>query len=845
MTFTLQAPARTAGRWAALTLLALNFSAFSQHRHLETIEVVGTTPLGGVGQAREEIASNVQTLSALDIQNSPAQSLADLMNQNLGSVHINDNQGNPFSADVSYRGFTASSLLGTPQGLSVYMDGVRMNQPFGDTVNWELIPRSAIQGLTLIPGSNPLFGLNTLGGAISIQTKDGLSSPGTHTETSVGANNRITAEFQTGGSDGQGLHWYVLGSRFADGGWREYSSSDVTQLFTKVGFKQRDTDLKLTVAMTDARLLGGGLQQSELLRADYKSIYTKYDVVKTSTQFLNLEAKQVLSDNAMMSGHVYWRKTLSDSSNADMNEGSFNRAIYAPGDPIAPLMVNDRYTTNGFFPSQACQANAISNQAPNETCNALYNTTNTSQTNFGFSGQFNRLTESADGLNNLTVGLAYDKSIARFSQKSQFAYLNPDRTVTPVGAYADGTQDSDNAFDQRVDLSSGSNTWSLFGTNTLSTQNSLHLTVAARFNKTTLDNLDNSQLSLHGQTQDAIQGVQVARKSLTESHGYQRLNPSLSVSWVPSSAFNPYAGYSESSRAPTSIELGCADKDFSCRLPNSMAGDPYLAQVVARTWEFGARGKTPQGLQWQVGAFRTLNTDDILFVANTSNSSGGYFKNFGQTQRQGLELGLSQSMGAWSYVANFTLLDATYQSSETVASRFNSTADANGNITINPGDRIPLIPQQILKVKINYQFTPEFRSGLQLMAVGESYARGNENNLHQEGVANAGQTGVNPDPGIKTAGSGKVPGHAVINWTANYTASKQLSYFSSITNLLDQAYYTSGQLGPAAFRPDGGYNNGGCNGTTWSSNHDGACAGSMFFSPGAPRTFWVGLRYLM
>ena len=82
-------------------------------------------------------------------------------------------QSNPFQADINYRGYTASPLLGTPQGLSVYMDGVRLNQPFGDVVSWDLIPRLAIASTTLMPGSNPLFGLNTLGGALAIQTKDG------------------------------------------------------------------------------------------------------------------------------------------------------------------------------------------------------------------------------------------------------------------------------------------------------------------------------------------------------------------------------------------------------------------------------------------------------------------------------------------------------------------------------------------------------------------------------------------------------------------------------------------------------------------------------------------------
>ena len=140
-------------------------------------------------------------------EDSGALNIADYMNKNMTGVHVNDNQGNPFQVDLNYRGFTASPLLGTPQGISVYMDGVRMNQPFGDIVQWDLIPKSAIKNMTLIPGSNPLFGLNTLGGAISIQTKDGLSYQGTEVEAGVGSYGRYTSEFETGGKNDQGLNW--------------------------------------------------------------------------------------------------------------------------------------------------------------------------------------------------------------------------------------------------------------------------------------------------------------------------------------------------------------------------------------------------------------------------------------------------------------------------------------------------------------------------------------------------------------------------------------------------------------------------------------------------------------
>ena len=136
------------------------------------------------------IPAPVQTATARDIETSGALDVADFLNRRMNGVHVNEIQNNPFQPDVNYRGYTASPLLGTPQGLSVYMDGVRLNQPFGDVVSWDLIPRIAIASTTLMPGSNPLFGLNTLGGALSLQTKNGLSTAGTTVQATYGSDVR-------------------------------------------------------------------------------------------------------------------------------------------------------------------------------------------------------------------------------------------------------------------------------------------------------------------------------------------------------------------------------------------------------------------------------------------------------------------------------------------------------------------------------------------------------------------------------------------------------------------------------------------------------------------------------
>ena len=197
------------------------------------------SPLPGLGVPANQVPGNVQTLRAADLDASHALDLSSFMGRRLGSVHLNEVQNNPFQPDVNYRGYTASPLLGTQQGLSVYLDGVRMNQPFGDVVSWDLIPKAAIASVSLMPGSNPLFGLNTLGGALAVQTKDGRSHPGSSVQVLAGENGRVAAEFESGGSQAGGLHWFVTGQKFKEDGWRVDSPSDVAQLFAKLGMKQR------------------------------------------------------------------------------------------------------------------------------------------------------------------------------------------------------------------------------------------------------------------------------------------------------------------------------------------------------------------------------------------------------------------------------------------------------------------------------------------------------------------------------------------------------------------------------------------------------------------------------
>lgn len=782
---------------------------------LPKVEVIGTTPLPGLGLARDLVPAPVQSASDADMRRANAINLSDFLDRNLGSVHINEIQNNPFQPDVNYRGFTASPLLGTPQGLSVYMDGVRMNQPFGDVVSWDLIPKSAIANLTLMPGSNPLFGLNTLGGALSIQTKDGRSHPGAALQAYGGINRRRATEFEYGGFN-QTLDWFVTGNYFRERGWRDDSPTRVGQLFGKLGWRNAATDLKFTIAHANNRLTGNGLQEFRLLNANYASIYTKPDVTGNISTLLGLALNHAIGDNLVLSGNAYYRRMRTRTLNGDINEESLSENIYRAGETAA----------NTPFPSSRCIEQVLLNDEPGENCNALINRSSTRQSNLGFSAQLAATGNTGGIRHQFTGGGAYDGSRAHFTQSTQLGYLTPARGVTGLNAFADGVSGGEvdgEPLDNRVDLRGRTRTWSAYATDTMSFANWIHLTVSGRFNRTTVNNRD--QINPGG-----------SAGSLDGNHNFSRFNPAAGVSFTPHRAFKTYAGYSEGSRAPSAIELGCADPNNPCRLPNSLAGDPPLKQVVTKTWELGMHGLLGGGLRWNAGVFRAQNHDDILFVAAPDNTQFGYFRNFGKTRREGAEAGFTAQSGALNFGANYTYIDATYRSAESLNGTGNSTNDLaqageagrEGAIRVNPGTRIPLIPRHLFKAHADYQFTGAFSAGLNMIAVASSFARGNENNLHQ------------PD-GTVYLGSGKSPGYAVFNFSAGYQVDKQLRFFARINNLFDRKYSTGAQLGPTGFTANGNFI---AQPLPPTPAGEDPVVQSTFFAPGAPRTGWIGLRYL-
>lgn len=817
----------------AAALLALAGMASAQTAP-QTVEVIAPAPLPGLDVPRDRVPAPVQTATGAAVERSRATDLSSFLNRQVGGVHINEVQNNPFQPDVNYRGFTASPLLGTAQGLSVYLDGVRLNQPFGDVVSWDLIPKSAIAGLVLMPGSNPLFGLNTLGGALQVQTKDGVKNPGTAVQVLGGSHGRAAVEFEHGGSAPAGLHWFVTGNRFHEKGWRVDSPSDVSQLFGKLGWQAAGTRFTLTAALAETELNGNGLQEQRLLAADRASVYSKPDTTRNRAGLLNLAASRSVGDGLSLSGNVYWRRIHTRTYNGDVNDDALDQAVYQPNAAERAALTAAGYTgfptsgenaTNTPFPKWRCIANALLRDEPGEKCNGLINQSATRQTNVGAALQLQGEGKLAGLAHQWLLGAALDTSRVHFTQGSELGYLTPDHGIVGVGAFGDGVTGGDvdgEPYDTRVDLRARTRTTSLYGSSVLALNPRTHVTLAARWNRSTV------------RSTDAI-NPGGGPGSLDGNHRFSRVNPALGITWAATPAFTAYAGINQGSRAPSAVELGCADPANPCKLPNAMAGDPPLKQVVTTTLEAGVRGNSA-GLRWNLGLFRADNKDDILFVADDA-AGFGYFKNFGKTRRQGLEAGVATQVAGATVGANYTWLDATFRSSEELGGAGNSSNEeaedgfpgVDGNISVRPGHRIPMVPRQILKLYAELPLGSRFSVGGDLQAVGGAYARGNENNAHA------------PD-GTHYLGAGRSAGYAVFNLNGEWKPLRGLTVFLQINNLFDRKYNTAAQLGATAFDANGNFV---ARPFAANANGDRPVVSSTFYAPGAPRSVQLGLRYAL
>ena len=796
--------------FAALSVLPLISANADVKLTTEQINVINSTPLGGIGLPIEKVPSNVQVVKGSEMQNRGSLTIAEYMNSEMSGVSVNETQGNPFQPDVSYRGFSASPLLGAPQGLSVYQDGVRLNEPFGDVVSWDLIPMNAVKNMTLISGTNPVFGLNTMGGAISIETKRGRDVRGGAVEVSGGSWGRKNTQFEYGGVGSNGLDYFVSGNYFDENGWRDASPSTVKQMFGQLGWQNEKTDINLTMSLADNKLVGNGLIPVDMMNSlGRDSIYTKPDETANKMAFLNLKASHWLNKDTMLSGNMYHRNVRTNTFNGDLNDDAeeFRAASY-PSDELAIAAAACRSGLNADLRSKGT---AKTGWGVDKTCSGAINRSNTHKLGSGFSSQI-AFNQSLMGLENqLITGLTYDYSKIKFNSSKQFGVVASDRSIEAVSSF-----DADSA----VNLKGETNTWGLFATDTVSINKQLSATLSGRYNNVNIDNRD--QLTHEDPA-----------SSLTGRHVFQRFNPAVGLAFTPQENVTLYGSYNEGARAPTSMELGCANPGKPCKMPNAMAGDPPLKQVVTRTVDGGIRGTFANNIAYSLSAYFSKNYDDLQFVGTQASAGLGYFTNIEQTQRKGLDLALSGKYEKLSWLASYSFVDATYGTDILLPSADNSSKakrDCNGASTgdyyficARNGDRIPGIARHQFKLRTSYDLSDNWNLGVNVIAFSGKYAQGNENNLYGP-VSTSYYT------------NGQVAGYTVINLDTRYRFDNTgWQLFAKVNNLFDKDYATGGMVGGNMFGdPAIGKS---------ASEYYGDDHRTTFVSPGAPRAAWVGLRW--
>ena len=759
----------------------------SAQQPIETVTVIGTTPIPGICIDIDKIAGNVQTVTASDLTREGSASATSALNDQLGSVSINDNLDDPFQPDILFRGFEASPVLGTPEGLAVYQNGVRINEAFGDSLNWDLITDMAVDRITVV-SANPVYGLNALGGAVIVSMKNGFTSDGSEIEASGGSWGQRSVSAEYGGSDGP-FGFYIAGRLLQESGWREFSPDTLEQLYADMSYREHGLSLDLSFSGANNLLSGESPTPVQELAVSRSLIFTSPQTNANKLAFVALDAGYAVNDDLSIQSTAYVREFRQNVVNG--NTTDYTACTVAPyigdmcqADDTTPLT----NSSGGYLPDISEGGTVTIGENDFETINTL-----------GVGGSL-QATESAAIFghdNQLSVGGSIDHASTDFQSSAELGTINAALQVSFSGLFVD-TPENTPWTATPVNLNAANSYYGLFGTDTFNITDDLTLTASGRYNLAEIDLADRLGTALSGDNR------------------YTRFDPALGLTEKVSTNLTIYAGYSEGNRAPTPGEIECSNPTAPCLLPSSLSSDPpTLRQVVSHTWEAGLRGHfslpeiAPGLITWNASLFRTNVDDDIYGVATSL--STGYFQNIGGTRRQGAELGLKYEDERLSMFLDYSYVDATFESAFLLNSPQNNFADANGNIQVEPGDALPGIPANRIKAGADYRVLPSWIVGEDIVYESSQFFRGDESNQ-----------------------MGPLPGYTEVNLHSKYELTDHVELFVNVVNALDGKYATFGVLGD----PTGI----GAPGIPPGAVTNGSGVNNRFESPAAPISAFGGVR---
>ena len=750
-----------------------------------SIDVVGTSPVAASGIDRDRLPYTVQSGTREDARRTQAGSLSAYLLRQFTGFNVSDLEGNPLLPDVTFHGYRASSLVGAPQGISVFLDGVRVNEAFGDIVSWDLLPEAAITRMTMVSGSNPVYGLNTLGGALILTTPSGKTDPGVTVDVKGGSYGLARADVTWGFGGDTPVDGYLAATVFHQDGWRDFSPARLANLYFKLGGDLNADRWEIALLAGDSKTTGNslvpsfgftdGAQAPGLYDADRAAVYTWPD--DTRNRALQLSGRYVhhvgaASDWATV---AYVRGSHRKTVNGDVSDtyadyiGLCEHGFDAAGNPI-----------DARCPYLRDQAAALPS--------AALNTTGTHQTSVGLSTSWTARTDR----NNVTIGADALHSTVKYRQYEQDATFTSAREAVALS-------DSESALVAGVD--GRTRTAGIYLTDTWTLLPSTFVTGSLRYNW--------SRVSNTLVTPDA--------DDAPETFTYTKLNPAIGVA-RQLGAVTAFANWSQSNRVPTAIELGCADPRAPCRLPAGLQSDPFLSQVVARTIEIGMRGAPWSGARFSASYFDTRNRDDILFL-RAPDTQNGYFANFSRTRNRGVDLGLDQQLGDVLLHAGYSYLEATYDAEGDIV-------EGERTVHATRGMRLPGLPRNSIRASADWQALPTLALGVDIVGNSSIVTAGNEDGLVADTASGR---------ATRMANAG-VGGWVTVNLRASWRPQPHVEVYGSVGNVLGKRYETYGMLAEDLF-PGG----------TLVQPHvePREVATARFVAPGAPTAWFVGLRYTM
>ena len=707
---------------------------------LPEVDVIAPTPLLGSGVSRSLVPAQTQVLTGQDITiQGPPNALGALEQQAQG-VHMDNAAGNPYQPELLYHGFQVGPLQGAPAGLAVYVNGVRFNNAFGDTVNWGLIPDLAIDQMNLV-GANPVFGLNALGGALSVQLKNGFTYHGGELDVYGGSFGQIAGEFQYGKQSGN-TSVYIAGGGLHENGWRDFQSSGLKQFYGDVGWRSDRAELHLNVDLAQTNLNGPGTVPVQLLNADRRAQFTGPNWITNDYAHINLSGNYDINDTTSLQALAYYTNFLERVGNGN---GS---PLIACGDG-SPYLCDpdsgDVATGRGGIPIPAFLG------SDGDYASIAYQSTNTN--GYGTSVQVTNNSEVLGHANQIVAGFSYDGANTLFNANTQEGSLDV-ATRNFVGPGIDIDLAGGSIVPVRASINNAY--YGLFFTDTLAITKALSANVSGRFNAAQL----------------AIQDLNGS--SLTGNHAYNRFNPAFGLTYKVTSGVSLYGGYAQSNRAPTPAELTCSDPAAPCSLANFFTGDPPLKQVVASTWELGcAASSRPM----RMPGSRGMSASIAATSATTSSSSRATcsapgFSRTSATRGGRVSMpacGLPATAGSRGSATPMSTRRSRAHSSNRVPN--NPAANAEGDTTVRPGDQLPGIPPQQVKLGVQYKATDKWTVGAIGVFNSGQYLFGDEANL-----------------------TPKLPAYFRLDLNTSYQVTKNIQVFALLQNAFDAKYHVYGTV---------------------------------------------------